>query len=93
MQQENVSRFYYFFLPYFELFCTIVIFPYMYKLFIIALLHNVMLTVPRESGLPVIGYVSSGQCICKTFDFAIVEKHEIICTCTVITWSGVLNLD
>ena len=27
-QQEKVSRFYYFFSPYFELFSTIVVFPY-----------------------------------------------------------------
>ena len=44
---KKVSQCYYF-SPYFELFCTIIIFPH--KL----LLHNVMLTVPRELGLPVV---------------------------------------
>ena len=49
-QQEEVSRFYYF-SPYFELFRTIDIFPI--HTLIVMLSPNVMLTVPRELGLPV----------------------------------------
>ena len=50
-QQEKVSRFYYF-SPYFELFRRIDVFPI--QTLIITLLRNVMLTVTRELGLPVV---------------------------------------
>ena len=50
-QQEKVSRFYYF-SPYFELFCRIDVFPI--QTLIITPLRNVMLTVTRELGLPVV---------------------------------------
>ena len=52
IQQEKVSRFYYF-SPYFELFCTIFIFPY--KLQKITLLRNACWRLfPKELGAPVI---------------------------------------
>ena len=50
-QKEKVSRFYYF-SPYFELFRRIDVFPI--QTLIITPLRNVMLTVTRELGLPVI---------------------------------------
>ena len=58
-QQEKVSRFYYF-SPYFELFRRIDVFPI--QTLIITPLRNVMLTVTRELGLPVV-QVSNNQFI------------------------------
>ena len=63
-QQEKVSRIYYF-SPYFGLFRTIDIFPI--QTFIITLSRNVMLTMPRELGLPLrSGFlISCFTCVCK----------------------------
>ena len=55
-QQEKVSRFYYFSL-YFELFRRIDVFPI--QTLIITPLRNVMLTVTRELGLPVLAQTVS----------------------------------